>query len=200
MKRSLLLIAGLVIAFSARCDVHAVPADASKNQMVLTTSESVNLYYNTDDVNIVSFDAINGAVTIASKYEGWSDVFMRNIVGIRFEKAAHTTLEKRILGTWLHEAYDELEGWCCQRITFYADGTVSDEEYLAEDGPTGVDDSFGKYTLNGNIITIYWDNEDGWWVSCTVEINGDSMVVTYYDDSDHLETPGLDSDVYTRVK
>ena len=60
MKRSLLLIAGLVIAFSARCDVHAVPADASKNQMVLTTSESVNLYYNTDDVNIVSFDAING--------------------------------------------------------------------------------------------------------------------------------------------
>lgn len=200
MKRSLLLIAGLAIAFSARCDVHAVPADASKNQMVLTTSESVNLYYNTDDVNIVSFDAVNGAVTIASKYEGWNDVFTRNIVGIRFEKAVHSTLDKRILGTWLTEIDDEFDGICYQRITFHADGTVSDEEYMANVGPTGVDDSFGKYTLNGNILTIYWNDEEGWWVSSTVEIDGDRMVLTYYDDAEHMDAPGSEVSIYTRVQ
>lgn len=199
MKRPLLLIMGLVAVFSARCDVHSVPADASRNQMVLTTTESVNLYYNTDEVNVVSFDAGKGSVTIASKRGAWNDVFTRNIVAMRFEKGVQMSIDERIVGTWVTETADYWDGWF-QRITFNADGTVSDEEYHANPGPTGVDDCFGKYTVNGNILTIYWDDADGWWVSSTVEFDGDKLITTYYDDADHLDTPGSDVTVYVRVK
>lgn len=79
-----------------------------------------------------------------------------------------------IVGTWEHVS----DGYVTQ-MSFSANGTCSFKEW-SQSNPSDVDTDSGKYTISGDILSIWWDSEadeEGAW-SCTFKIEGNSMTTS----------------------
>lgn len=75
-----------------------------------------------------------------------------------------------IVGTW----YTEVYGY--EEITYNADGTCTYRDYKSDKKTVSYSDS-GTYSIDGNKLTIWWNDESSAWTT-TFSINGNKMTTS----------------------
>ena len=66
-------------------DIHDVPMTTLKNQAVLTLSDGLTKFYNTDDLFSIDFDESEGSVAVVG--DGWTDTYTKQVTDLLFTKA-----------------------------------------------------------------------------------------------------------------
>jgi hypothetical protein len=83
-----------------------------------------------------------------------------------------------VVGTWSTEIYTDGD-YYTTLITYNADGSCTSKEYK-QNNPNDVETDKGKYQVDGNKLSIWWESEkefDEPW-TCTFTISGKRMTTS----------------------
>ena len=111
-------------------DIHDVPMTTLKNQAVLTLSDGLTKFYNTDDLFSIDFDESEGSVAVVG--DGWTDTYTKQVTDLLFTKAVEAGEEGEFTNEQGKVEILESKGWLESAYVKFGlfDGAVSYNVYV----------------------------------------------------------------------